>query len=125
IDSLIGRMVNFSRRLGGHETASALVEKKGEAKDKFYGKLILDLGNEVRSSVEQGTATMEKLVKMLGNNERVEGDLYWTRIRAHEFYQEMIHRGFVFEERPNEAINVPIEDEKSPLSEPRGSPHDA
>ncbi|GJV57217.1 hypothetical protein Tco_1458222, partial [Tanacetum coccineum] len=34
-------------------------------------------------------------------------------------------RGFVFEERPNEAINVPIEDENSPLSEPQGSPHDA
>nr|GEX54200.1 hypothetical protein [Tanacetum cinerariifolium] len=30
-------------------------------------------------------------------------------------------RGFVFEERPNEAIDVPAEDEKSP-SEPRGSP---
>ncbi|GKC17829.1 putative reverse transcriptase domain-containing protein, partial [Tanacetum coccineum] len=51
-------------------------------------------------------------------NERVERDLYWTRIRAHEFYQEMIHRGFMFQERPNEAIDVPIEDEKSPLSEP-------
>ncbi|GKG37903.1 hypothetical protein Tco_0457126, partial [Tanacetum coccineum] len=25
-------------------------------------------------------------------------------------------------ERPNEAIDVPIEDEKSPLSKPRGSP---
>ncbi|GJT99316.1 putative reverse transcriptase domain-containing protein [Tanacetum coccineum] len=37
----------------------------------------------------------------------------------------MIHRGFLFEERPNEAIDVPIEDEKSPSSEPRGSPHDA
>ncbi|GJY86375.1 hypothetical protein Tco_0500401 [Tanacetum coccineum] len=57
-------------------------------------------------------------------NERVERDLYWTRVRAHEFYQEMIRRGFVFEERPNEAIDVPIEDEKSPLSEPRGSPPD-
>ncbi|GJT39056.1 hypothetical protein Tco_0938921 [Tanacetum coccineum] len=124
----------------------------GEAKDKFYGKLILDLGNEVRSSVEQGTAAIEKLVENLGNveekaeceklkkeleeprlsntflrmqNEQVERDLYWTRVRAHEFYQEMIRRGFVFEERPNEAINVPIEDEKSPLSEPRGSPHDS
>ncbi|GJR88621.1 putative reverse transcriptase domain-containing protein [Tanacetum coccineum] len=32
---------------------------------------------------------------------------------------------FVFEERPNEAIDVSIEDEKSPLSELRGSPHDA
>ncbi|GJX29125.1 putative reverse transcriptase domain-containing protein [Tanacetum coccineum] len=29
----------------------------------------------------------------------------------------MILRGFVFKERPNEAINVPIEDEKSPSSE--------
>ncbi|GJY72646.1 hypothetical protein Tco_0476349, partial [Tanacetum coccineum] len=56
IDSLFGRMVNFSRRLCGHETAHALVENKGEAKDRFYGKLTLDLGNEVRSSVEQGTA---------------------------------------------------------------------
>ncbi|GJX97474.1 hypothetical protein Tco_0353272 [Tanacetum coccineum] len=138
-------MVNFSRRLCGRETAHALVEKKGKAKDKFYGKLILDLGNEVRSSVEQGTAAMEKLVEKLGNtedrveckklkkeleearvsntflrmqNERVERDLYWTRVRAHEFYQEMIRRGFVFEERPNEAINVPIEDEKSPLIMP-------
>ncbi|GKG01683.1 hypothetical protein Tco_0306388, partial [Tanacetum coccineum] len=36
----------------------------------------------------------------------------------------MIHRGFVFEERSNEAIDVSIEDEKSPLSEPRGSPPD-
>ncbi|GJY10555.1 hypothetical protein Tco_0378740 [Tanacetum coccineum] len=105
----------------------------------------------VRSSVEQGTAAMEKLVEKLENveekaeckklkkeleearlsntflrmqNERVERDLYWTRVRAHEFYQEMIRRGFVFEERPNEAIDVPIEDEKSPLSEPRGSPPD-
>ncbi|GKC84356.1 putative reverse transcriptase domain-containing protein [Tanacetum coccineum] len=46
-------------------------------------------------------------------NERVERDLYWTRVRAHEFYQEMISKGFVFEERPNKAIDVPIEDVKS------------
>ncbi|GJV29430.1 putative reverse transcriptase domain-containing protein [Tanacetum coccineum] len=132
INSLFGRMVSLSRRL--------------------CGKLILDLGNEVRSSIEQGTAVIEKLVEKLGNakdkveckklkkeleesrfsntflrmqNERVERDLYWTRVRAHEFYQEMIRRGFVFEERPNEAINVPIEDEKSPSSEPRGYPHDS
>ncbi|GJZ22275.1 putative reverse transcriptase domain-containing protein [Tanacetum coccineum] len=114
--------------------------RKSEAKDKFYGKLILDLGNEVRSSVDQGTAAMERLVEKLGNvkekteckklkkeleeaklsntflrmhNERVERDLYWTRVRAHEFYQEMIRKGFVFEERPNEAIDVPIKDVKS------------
>nr|GFA22550.1 hypothetical protein [Tanacetum cinerariifolium] len=40
---------------------------KGKAKDEFYGKLILDIGNEVRSSMEQGTAAMEKLVDKLGN----------------------------------------------------------
>nr|GEY00780.1 hypothetical protein [Tanacetum cinerariifolium] len=104
----------------GRETAHALVEKKGKIKDKCYGKLILELGNEVRFSVEQGTAVMEKLVEKLGNtkdkveckklkreleearfsntflrmhNKRVERDLYWTRVRAHEFYQKMIHRG--------------------------------
>nr|GEU84192.1 hypothetical protein [Tanacetum cinerariifolium] len=67
INSLFGRMASISRRLCGRETAHALVEKKGKAKDKFYGKLILELGNEVRSSVEQGMATTEKLVEKLGN----------------------------------------------------------
>ncbi|GJU20189.1 hypothetical protein Tco_1153531 [Tanacetum coccineum] len=143
INSLFGQMASLSRRLCGRETAHALVKKKGKAKDEYYGKLILELGNEVRTSMEQGTAAMEKLVEKLGNtedkveckrlkkeleearfsntflcmqNERVERDLYWTRVLAHEFYQEMIHRGFVFEERPNEAIDVLIEDEKSPSS---------
>ncbi|GJX79948.1 putative reverse transcriptase domain-containing protein [Tanacetum coccineum] len=67
INSLFGRMASLSRRLCGRETAHALVEKKGKAKDEYYGKLILDLGNEVRSSMEQGTAVMEKLVEKLGN----------------------------------------------------------
>ncbi|GJV37316.1 hypothetical protein Tco_1409793 [Tanacetum coccineum] len=118
MDSLFGRMVNFSRRLCGRETAHALVKKKRKAKDKFYGKLILDLGNEVRSSVEQGTAAMEKLVEKLGNTE--------DRVECKRLKKELEEaRGFVFEERPNEAINVPIKDEKSPLSEPQGSPPDA
>ncbi|GJV60656.1 hypothetical protein Tco_1466756 [Tanacetum coccineum] len=69
INSLFGRMASLSRRLCGRETAHALVEKKGKAKDEYYGKLILDLGNEVCSSVEQGTAAMEKLVEKLGNAE--------------------------------------------------------
>ncbi|GJS76125.1 hypothetical protein Tco_0726006 [Tanacetum coccineum] len=100
----------------------------------------------VHSSVEQGTAAMEKLVEKLGNaeekveckklkkeleeerfnntflrmqNERVKRDLYWTRVRAHEFYQEMIRRVFMFEERPNEAIDVPVEDVES--SSPKAS----
>nr|GEU98350.1 putative reverse transcriptase domain-containing protein [Tanacetum cinerariifolium] len=119
INSLFGRMDSLLRRLCGREMAHALVEKKGKEKDAYYGKLILDLGNEVRSSVEQGTAAMEKL------NERVERDLYWTRVRAHEFYREMTRKGFVFKERPNEAIDVLIEDEKSPSSEPQGSPRDS
>ncbi|GJU84289.1 hypothetical protein Tco_1291835, partial [Tanacetum coccineum] len=69
INSLFGRMASLSRRLYGRDTAHALVKKKGKAKDKYYGKLILDLGNEVRSSVDQGMATMEKLVEKLGNTE--------------------------------------------------------
>nr|GEY57972.1 hypothetical protein [Tanacetum cinerariifolium] len=152
INAFFGQMASLSRRLCSRETAHALVEKKEKAKEELYGKLILDLGNEVRYSVEQGTAVMEKLVEKIGNakdkveckklkkeleearfsntflrmqNERVERDLYWTRVRAHEFYQEMIRRGFVFEERPNEAINVPIKDEKSPSSEPIMPPKSA
>nr|GEX08644.1 reverse transcriptase domain-containing protein [Tanacetum cinerariifolium] len=112
INSLFGQMAFVLRRLCGRETSHALVEKKGKVKDMFYAKLILELGNEVRSGVKQGTTAMEKLVEKLGNTEDK------TRVRAHEFYQEMIHRGFVFEERPNEAMNISIKDEKSPSSEP-------
>nr|GEX70760.1 hypothetical protein [Tanacetum cinerariifolium] len=56
-------------RLCGREMAHTLVEKKGKAKDKYYGKLILDLGNEVRSIVEEGAAAIENLVRKLGNAE--------------------------------------------------------
>ncbi|GKC80732.1 hypothetical protein Tco_1131506, partial [Tanacetum coccineum] len=58
-------------------------------------------------------------------NERVKRDLYWTRVQAHEFYQEMIHKGFLLEERPNEAIDVPVEDVESSSSEPWVFPCDA
>ncbi|GJY25867.1 hypothetical protein Tco_0400593 [Tanacetum coccineum] len=102
--------------------------------------------------VEEGAAAMENLVRKLGNveeraeckklkkeleearstntllrmhKERVERDLYWTRVQAYEFYQEMIRKGVVFEERPNEAIDVSVEDEESPSSEQRGSPRDS
>nr|GFB80593.1 hypothetical protein [Tanacetum cinerariifolium] len=118
INSLFGRMDCLSRRLCGRETAHALVEKKGKAKDEFYGKLILDLGNEVHSSVEKGTAVMEKLVEKLSNAE--------DKVECKKLKTELEEaRGFVFEERPNGAINVLIKDEKSPSSEPRGSPHSA
>ncbi|GJT10030.1 putative reverse transcriptase domain-containing protein [Tanacetum coccineum] len=69
INSLLGQMASLSRRLCGRETAHALVKKKGKTKYKYYGKLILDLGNEVRFSVDQGTAAMEKLVENLSNTE--------------------------------------------------------
>ncbi|GKG39179.1 hypothetical protein Tco_0463324, partial [Tanacetum coccineum] len=85
-------------------------QEEGKAKDEYYGKLIMDLGNEVRSSVEEGAAAMENLVRKLGNvkeraeckklkkeleearfsntllrmqKERVKRDLYWTKAQAH------------------------------------------
>ncbi|GJQ96493.1 hypothetical protein Tco_0007632 [Tanacetum coccineum] len=152
INSLFGRIASLTRRVCGRETTHALVEKKGKAKYKYYGKLILDLGNKVRSSMEEGATALENLVRKFGNaekeveckklkkeleearlsntllrmqKERVERDLYWTRVQAHEFYQEMIRRGVVFEERPNEAIDILVKDEESASSEPRGSPRDS
>ncbi|GJX22374.1 hypothetical protein Tco_0226819 [Tanacetum coccineum] len=152
INSLFGWIASLSRRVCIRETAHALVEKKGKAKDKYYGKLITDLGNKVRCSVGEREAILEDIIKDFGNaeesveckklkkeledarssntllrmqKERVERDLYWTRVQAHEVYQEMIRRGVVFEERPNEAINVLVKDEESPSSEPRESPHDS
>ncbi|GJV39962.1 hypothetical protein Tco_1418402 [Tanacetum coccineum] len=74
INSLFGRIASFSRQLYGRETRHALVKKKGKAKYEYYGKLILDLGNEVQYSVEERTAPMENLVRKLGNaKERAEG----------------------------------------------------
>nr|GEZ77497.1 reverse transcriptase domain-containing protein [Tanacetum cinerariifolium] len=53
-----------------HEVDGACIgQKEGKAKDGYYGKLILDLGNGVRFSMEEGTAAMENLVKKLGNAE--------------------------------------------------------
>ncbi|GKA99895.1 hypothetical protein Tco_0827889 [Tanacetum coccineum] len=118
INSLFGQMASLKRRLCGRETAHALVKNKGKEKDEYYGKLILDLGNEVRSSVKQGTTAMEKVVEKLGNAE--------DKVECKKLKKELEEaRRFVFEERPNEAIDVPIEDKKSPSSEPRGSPRDS
>ncbi|GJS31962.1 hypothetical protein Tco_0492582 [Tanacetum coccineum] len=124
----------------GESSTAAIPREDGDSLlPGFKTILILDMGNEVRSSVKQGTDAMDKLVEKLGNtknkveykklkreleearfsntflrmqNERVERDLYWTRVRAHKFYQEMIRRGFVLEERPIEAINVSVQDEE-------------
>ncbi|GJS89026.1 putative reverse transcriptase domain-containing protein [Tanacetum coccineum] len=101
-----------------HETAHALVKKKGKAKYEYYDKLILDLGNEVRSSMEEGKTVMKNLVRKLGNVEE--------RAESKKLKKELEDaRGFVFKERPNEAIDVPVEEEESTSSEPRGSPRDS
>ncbi|GJU10743.1 hypothetical protein Tco_1133139 [Tanacetum coccineum] len=112
------------------ETTHALVEKKGKAKDEYYGKLILDLGNEVRSSVEEGSTAMENLVRNLGNVE--EGDeckKLKKELEEERFSNTLLRmqkeQGVVFEERPNEAIDVLVKDEESPSSEPRGSPRES
>nr|GEW67485.1 hypothetical protein [Tanacetum cinerariifolium] len=39
INSLFGRTASLIRRVCGHETAHALVEKKGKAKDKYYSNV--------------------------------------------------------------------------------------
>nr|GEZ89958.1 hypothetical protein [Tanacetum cinerariifolium] len=45
--SSVHEIASLLRRLCGHETMHALAKKKEKAKDEYYGKLILDLGNEV------------------------------------------------------------------------------
>nr|GEY44718.1 putative reverse transcriptase domain-containing protein [Tanacetum cinerariifolium] len=101
------------------ETITVSVHKKGESStadipredgDRLLpGFMRLDIGSLfVRSSVEQGNVAMEKLVKKLGNAE--------DKVECKKLKKEL-KRGFVFEERPSEAIKVSIEDEKSPLQE--------
>nr|GEY19323.1 hypothetical protein [Tanacetum cinerariifolium] len=111
------------------ETVSASVHECGRRNGRI-GESGRKLGNaEERAECKNLKKEQEEarfsntLLRM--QSERVKRDLYWTRVRAHEFYREMIRRGFVFGERLNEAIDVPAEDEKSPSSEPRGSPRDS
>ncbi|GKC39352.1 hypothetical protein Tco_1051736 [Tanacetum coccineum] len=106
--------------VGESSTASFHIEDSDGLLPGFMRRDINSLfGNEVRSSVEEGMAAMENLVRKLGNAEEK------AEFQAYEFYKEMIRRGVVFEERPNEAIDVPVEDEESPSSELRGSPRDS
>ncbi|GKA19208.1 hypothetical protein Tco_0699123, partial [Tanacetum coccineum] len=73
INSLFSQIASLTRQVCGYETAHALVEKKGKAKDKYYHKLIADLGNEVRCSVVEKEAILEDIIKDFGNTEeRVE-----------------------------------------------------
>ncbi|GJZ60857.1 putative reverse transcriptase domain-containing protein [Tanacetum coccineum] len=73
INSLFGRIASLSKRVFIREMAHALFENKGKAKDKYYGKLILDFGNEVRSSMEERVTALQDLVREFANaEERVE-----------------------------------------------------
>ncbi|GJY40742.1 hypothetical protein Tco_0428012 [Tanacetum coccineum] len=117
INSLFGQIASLLRRLVEEGTAAMenLVRKLGNAEERAECKKLKKELEELRLS--------NTLLRM--QKERVERDLYWTRIQAYEFYQEMIRRGIVFEERPNEVIDVSVEDEESPSFEPRGSPLDS
>ncbi|GJW75111.1 hypothetical protein Tco_0134481 [Tanacetum coccineum] len=53
IPNSVHEIASLLRRVCIHEMTHALVKKKGKSKDKYHGKLISDLGNEVRSSVER------------------------------------------------------------------------
>nr|GEV49551.1 reverse transcriptase domain-containing protein [Tanacetum cinerariifolium] len=71
--------------------------------------------SSMRSSVEEGAAATGNLVRNLGDaKERAECKKLKKGLEE--------ERRFVFEERPNEAIDVSVKDEESPSSEPRGSP---
>ncbi|GKG03899.1 hypothetical protein Tco_0314286, partial [Tanacetum coccineum] len=79
--------------------------------DDFPFKTILWSRDGACISVEEGTTAMENLVRKLGNDEE--------RAECKKLKKELE------EARPNEAIDVPVKDEKGPSSEPRGSPRDS
>ncbi|GJS26514.1 hypothetical protein Tco_0487134 [Tanacetum coccineum] len=102
--------MTFSERISHKKTKNqAKSDKTGHEMEKY-------LVNEVRSSVEQGTTAMEKLVEKLGNAEE--------KAECKKLMKELEKARFsnTFLQRPNEAIDVSVEDEKSPSSEARGSP---
>ncbi|GJS20031.1 putative reverse transcriptase domain-containing protein [Tanacetum coccineum] len=128
IDSLFGRIASFSRRLCRCETTHALVEKKGNAKDEYYGKLILDWGNEVRSSVEEGAVAMENLVRKLGNAEEraecknLKKELKETRImppKSSPLTQAAVQR--MIKESVDDAIDVEGARQANPGNNSSGS----
>nr|GEU31661.1 putative reverse transcriptase domain-containing protein [Tanacetum cinerariifolium] len=68
INSLFGQMTSLSRRLCGRKMAHSLVEKKGKAKDEFYGKLILDLGNSAIMPPKSAPLTQDAIHQMIKDN---------------------------------------------------------
>ncbi|GKA42456.1 hypothetical protein Tco_0735116 [Tanacetum coccineum] len=90
-----------------HPEDAIEVEDTVEPEDKDSDGLLLGL----MRSVKEGTVVMENLVGKLGNVEE--------RVECKKLKKELE------EARPNEAIDVPVEDEDSPSSEPRGTFRDS
>nr|GEV02520.1 putative reverse transcriptase domain-containing protein [Tanacetum cinerariifolium] len=105
----------------GESSSASFLQNEGKAQDKHYGRLISDLGNKVRciDRVEGRMTALENHVEAFAKakeradckklkrdleeanldntllhmqNERVERDLYYDRVRAHKFYREMFAR---------------------------------
>ncbi|GJV78741.1 hypothetical protein Tco_1514611 [Tanacetum coccineum] len=129
--SIIVRLLHFQGDCGGRDTEpnALLTKERSVAMGRIFRKLMVMLketDNECKERFKKELKNQGKSnISSSYAKERVKRDLYWTRVQAYEFYQEMIHRVVVFEERLNEAIDVSVEDEESPSSEPRGSPRDS
>nr|GEU56734.1 reverse transcriptase domain-containing protein [Tanacetum cinerariifolium] len=92
---------------GVQSTATFLREDGGRLLPSFMRRDIDSLfGNEVKSSMEEGAAAMENLVRKLGNAKE--------RAKCKKLKKELEEaRGVMFEERPNDAIDVSVEDEEN------------
>ncbi|GJU29499.1 hypothetical protein Tco_1173088 [Tanacetum coccineum] len=105
------------------ETVLASIHKVGESSTAPFlrednDRVLPGFMRRDINSLFEGMAAMENLVRKLGNAEE--------KAKCKKLKKEQEEaRGFVFEERPNEAIDVPVEDEESPSSELRGSFHDS
>ncbi|GJS13696.1 hypothetical protein Tco_0408168 [Tanacetum coccineum] len=85
---------------------------------------LFELGNEVRSSMEERVTALENLVRKFCNaEERVECKKLKRELEEAGL-SNILFRDIVFEERSCEAIDVLVKDEESPSSEPQRSPRD-
>ncbi|GKC65576.1 hypothetical protein Tco_1098174 [Tanacetum coccineum] len=101
----------------GESSTATFLREDGERLLPGFMRMDID-SLFVPSSMEKGATTMENLVRNLGNAE--EG------AECKKLKKELEEaRGVVFEERPNKAIDVLVEDEDSSSFEPRGSLRDS
>nr|GEU60434.1 putative reverse transcriptase domain-containing protein [Tanacetum cinerariifolium] len=105
------RRMHWSKRRGKQRTS--IMVTKDEGNDGVEVSCVKLAIAEERDECKKLKKELEEARfsnTLLGmQKERVKRDLYWTRAQSHEFYGEMIRRGVMFEERPNEAIDVPVE----------------